>query len=691
MSETTTRFKPADKTQLQNAVNELKIIQQDRNNNDGYNQWVGKYGRMNDWDVSDITDMTDLFSGMIHFNENINDWDVSNVTSMRSMFNDCNSFNKPLNSWNVSNVVSMTEMFNKCRAFNKPLNGWNVSNVMNMEQMFNQCIVFNQSLNSWNVSNVTNMKEMFMNCDSFNSPLSSWDISNVVYMEKMFMGCRSFNKPLNHWGPRFLRNNVIENMNYMFKNCGSFQQRLDNWDLSNPRIQRTGILDGAGNLVGFGFPIINMPIGMRPRHIETHNNNNNINNNINNTQPITGRAFEIHEYFRKLNKEEILNVLESYNNDPNNQPNLFTNRRKQSPEQEANPNNPFTFIHRHPNIFGNIMYFITNKTLFIPEKREEGARYVKMLFKIDLIVKRFFESGNISRDLLAVLKKLVLESIKFVHRQSDDFIFEYIKGLTDECMFAYKGEANELSCDKGAVEKIITGVGNVAEYFCISENSGCTEIMKKLKSVFNKMSFSKLRNEWIRIYIGEKDNTEVKNLPKTARRAHFIDYMQQSVPTATDYTNAQIDDIANSSLMTTIFETGKISDKTLENMLKSVETIFQDWWGEYEEDEELKKMDEDGRRKHFIEYAKKVYGETITNELEGEIERFANQDKDEKGNKTYVKLAFSIFQLYEPMDIDEPTETVFGFDNKKGGRKTKRKYSKNKRYTKKRKNMKKRK
>lgn len=264
-------------------------------------------------------------------------------------------------------------------------------------------------------------------------------------------------------------------------------------------------------------------------------------------------------------------------------------------------------------------------------------------------------------------------------------------------MFAYKGEANELSCDKGAVEKIITGVGNVAEYFCISENSNCTEIMKKLKSVFNKMSFSKLRNEWIRIYIAEKDNTEVKNLPKDARRAHFIDYMQQSVPTATDYTNAQINDIANSSLMTTIFETGGINNKILENLLKSVETIFQEWWGEYEESEELKKMDEDGRRKHFIDYAKKVYGETITNEQEREIEQFANQDKDEKGNKTYVKLAFSIFQLYEPtetaepMDISEPNETVFGFDNKKGGRKTKRKYRKNKKYTKKRKNTKNRK
>ena len=35
----------------------------------------------------------------------INNWDVSNVTDMSEMFQNATSFNQPLNNWNVSNVL----------------------------------------------------------------------------------------------------------------------------------------------------------------------------------------------------------------------------------------------------------------------------------------------------------------------------------------------------------------------------------------------------------------------------------------------------------------------------------------------------------------------------------------------------------------------------------------------------------
>ena len=42
------------------------------------------------------------------------------------------SFNQPLNNWNVSNVTYMNEMFAGAESFNRPLNNWNVS----MREMF---------------------------------------------------------------------------------------------------------------------------------------------------------------------------------------------------------------------------------------------------------------------------------------------------------------------------------------------------------------------------------------------------------------------------------------------------------------------------------------------------------------------------------------------------------------------------
>ena len=51
---------------------------------------------------------------------------------MNSMFAGATSFNQPLNNWNVSNVTDMMLMFTRARSFNRPLNNWNVSKVETM-------------------------------------------------------------------------------------------------------------------------------------------------------------------------------------------------------------------------------------------------------------------------------------------------------------------------------------------------------------------------------------------------------------------------------------------------------------------------------------------------------------------------------------------------------------------------------
>ena len=48
---------------------------------------------------------------------------------MYGMFDGATSFNQPLNNWDVSKVKYMGEMFRYARSFNQPLNNWNVSKV----------------------------------------------------------------------------------------------------------------------------------------------------------------------------------------------------------------------------------------------------------------------------------------------------------------------------------------------------------------------------------------------------------------------------------------------------------------------------------------------------------------------------------------------------------------------------------
>lgn len=73
---------------------------------------------------------------------------------MHEMFNSATSFNQPLNEWDTSNVRNMSFMFTRATSFNKPLNEWDTSNVTKMTLMFYNAESFDQLLDKWNISNV---------------------------------------------------------------------------------------------------------------------------------------------------------------------------------------------------------------------------------------------------------------------------------------------------------------------------------------------------------------------------------------------------------------------------------------------------------------------------------------------------------------------------------------------------------
>ena len=94
---------------------------------------------------------------------------MSNVTNMAQMFlavgscgGECpSSFNGDLSGWDVSSVTNMSQIFSGCESFNQDLSGWDVSSVTNMNDMFRQAYAFNQDISSWNVSSVTKMTDIF--------------------------------------------------------------------------------------------------------------------------------------------------------------------------------------------------------------------------------------------------------------------------------------------------------------------------------------------------------------------------------------------------------------------------------------------------------------------------------------------------------------------------------------------------
>ena len=127
----------------------------------------------------------------------ISGWDVSNVTNMKNMFEYAHSFNGDISKWDVSNVTDMSKMFKYAESFNGDISEWNVSNVTEMSKMFEYAKSFNGDLSKWNVSKVTDMDRMFYSASSFNGDISEWDVSNVTSMYEIFDRAESFDKRKN--------------------------------------------------------------------------------------------------------------------------------------------------------------------------------------------------------------------------------------------------------------------------------------------------------------------------------------------------------------------------------------------------------------------------------------------------------------------------------------------------------------
>ena len=191
---------------------------------------IATYGQINTWCTGNVTDMSYLFSGM-NFNDDISNWDVSNVTNMNNMFVNASSFNQDLDSWDVSSVTNMGDMFFQATSFNGDIGSWDVSSVTEMYAMFG-ATSFNQDIGSWNVSNVTSMQSMFANTASFNQDLSAWDVSSVTNMAQMFRIASAFNNGgaagIGAWDV-----DSVTNMGYMFNSAVAFNQNIGAWGVGS--------------------------------------------------------------------------------------------------------------------------------------------------------------------------------------------------------------------------------------------------------------------------------------------------------------------------------------------------------------------------------------------------------------------------------------------------------------------------
>ena len=155
----------------------------------GDSQWTNMFFAFNDCsnlkykasdvpDLSNLNNLSGMFSGCTMFNGDLSEWNVDNVYNMQLMFWEASSFNGDISVWNVQNVQSTTRMFGYAFSFNRDLSNWKVSNVQSMFEMFAGASDFDQDLSSWNLSSLTNATDMLNNSglsqENYEATLIGW-------------------------------------------------------------------------------------------------------------------------------------------------------------------------------------------------------------------------------------------------------------------------------------------------------------------------------------------------------------------------------------------------------------------------------------------------------------------------------------------------------------------------------------
>lgn len=278
-----------------------------------------KYGDIKDWDVSAVTDMSNLFwnDAFKDFNADLSGWNVSRVTTMESMFQSANAFNCDLNNWDVGNVKNMESMFADALSFNSDLNRWDVSKVENMDYMFWGAQVFNSDLSSWNVGNVKSMASLFTFALPFTSDLSMWNVSKVETMCSMFENVGSFNSDLSRWNV-----SNVKDMSMMFNAATSFNADLSRWDVGNvvdmSKLFYGALMFKSGDLSGWKISNVNDTSQMFSAAVSFESNLKNW--DVSNVENMLGMFRDTNSFNSNLNGWKVSKVTDMHE--------MFANTRR---------------------------------------------------------------------------------------------------------------------------------------------------------------------------------------------------------------------------------------------------------------------------------------------------------------------------------------------------------------------------
>jgi len=185
------------------------------------------YPGLDAWDVSNVTDFSNMFNGAVNFNQNLTAWNTVTAVTFEGMFLNCAKYNQPMGTWKTSRVLTLRNMFNGAAAFNQDISTWDVIRVSDFSQVFMGATAFNGNLSKWDTRSGTTFVSMFENAIAFNIDIGAWDMGAAQFLSRMFAGALAFNANIAGWNT-----SGVGDMSAMFMNTQTFNRKLGSWNVS---------------------------------------------------------------------------------------------------------------------------------------------------------------------------------------------------------------------------------------------------------------------------------------------------------------------------------------------------------------------------------------------------------------------------------------------------------------------------
>jgi surface protein len=194
---------------------------------------IDDFGNIEDWDVSQVTDMKQLFEGYNLDGIDLTKWDTARVTKMGSMFADTKNFNNNIfSSWKFQSCEYINSFLINSVDFNNGGERIVIDNnkISNINSMFSGCKNLNVSI-SFNLSALVNADNCFQGCSKLNNNIGIYESPKLESLVYFLEDATNFDGNLQIEYTSNLRN--IEGIFESLEKFSDSGKNLPKWDVRN--------------------------------------------------------------------------------------------------------------------------------------------------------------------------------------------------------------------------------------------------------------------------------------------------------------------------------------------------------------------------------------------------------------------------------------------------------------------------